>query len=153
MNEATPAQPVAWIPDMEHVANEWADMAINGLQHLRNIAEGISTVPEAIANMERCLKHCQDVRDASVQGKPPASQSQWFDPLQPEQPKPAVAQPVADKWLIQRSLDEARVLLARSINWIDPTHFNRFNDARDCLDDIIKFLDSPNAASQGKAQS
>lgn len=35
-----------------HQANEWADAATNGLQWLRNIRDGISTVDEAIIEME-----------------------------------------------------------------------------------------------------
>lgn len=57
----TPTQP----PDWGHVANEWADMALNGLQHLRNLREGIVTIEAALANMEECLKHCRTVNDAA----------------------------------------------------------------------------------------
>lgn len=44
-----------------HVANEWADMAVNGLQHLRNIKAGIETADDALTNSEACLVHCQEV--------------------------------------------------------------------------------------------
>lgn len=49
---------------MRHVANEWADMASNGLQWIRNIAEGISTPVEALENMTTNLAHCREVNDA-----------------------------------------------------------------------------------------
>ncbi len=45
----------------QHEANEWADMATNGIQWLRNIREGINTVDEALAGMEEQLRHCQAV--------------------------------------------------------------------------------------------
>lgn len=46
---------------MRHSANEWADMAINGIQWLRNTRDGISTMDEALASLAKDLKHCQDV--------------------------------------------------------------------------------------------
>lgn len=36
----------------EHIANEWADMATNGVQWLRNVRDGISTPGEALKEME-----------------------------------------------------------------------------------------------------
>lgn len=49
----------------KHAANEWADMAINGLQHARNLAGGmnISSPAEIRDNMEACLEHCRKVND------------------------------------------------------------------------------------------
>lgn len=38
-------------PGDSHIANEWADMATNGVQWLRNIRDGISTPEEALAEM------------------------------------------------------------------------------------------------------
>lgn len=49
---------------LRHSANEWADMATNGLQWLRNIVDGISDPKEALDNMESNLKHCRAVNDA-----------------------------------------------------------------------------------------
>lgn len=51
----------------KHVANEWADMAINGLQHARNVADGMtmSTPTEIQANLEACYVHCREVQDAA----------------------------------------------------------------------------------------
>lgn len=49
---------------MRHIANEWADMACNGIQWLHNIKEGISTADEALANMAENLRHCQEVNEA-----------------------------------------------------------------------------------------
>lgn len=51
----------------KHVANEWADMAINGLQHARNVADGMtmSTSAEIRENMEACAKHCMEVQNAA----------------------------------------------------------------------------------------
>lgn len=42
-------------PNWRFMANEWADVATNGLQHLRNLAEGIGTVAAALSNMEECV--------------------------------------------------------------------------------------------------
>lgn len=38
--------------DAAHIANEWADMATNGVQWLRNIRDGISTADDALTEME-----------------------------------------------------------------------------------------------------
>jgi hypothetical protein len=38
-----------------HIANEWADMATNGIQWLRNIQDGISVPEEALKEMESNL--------------------------------------------------------------------------------------------------
>lgn len=76
---------------MRHIANEWADMATNGLQWLRNIKDGISTSADALENMEACMAHCRQVNDApglygvgtapqaaaSVAGMVPAAQNDW----------------------------------------------------------------------------
>lgn len=44
-----------------HASNEWADSATSGLQWLRNIRDGISTVEAAINNTEGSIKHCMEV--------------------------------------------------------------------------------------------
>lgn len=49
---------------LRHAANEWADMATNGLQWVRNINDGISTPAVALENLAQCLAHCQKVNDA-----------------------------------------------------------------------------------------
>jgi hypothetical protein len=50
----------------QHAANEWADMATNGIQWVRNISLGISTPEEALKNLEACLAHCREVNDGPV---------------------------------------------------------------------------------------
>ncbi len=61
--QAEPMQ--SWqLERMRHIANEWADMATNGLQWLRNIVDGTSEPAEALSNMRRCLEHCRAVNDA-----------------------------------------------------------------------------------------
>lgn len=47
-----------------HVANEWADMACNGLQWLRNIRDGLSTVDDALAEMEANVKRIRALTEA-----------------------------------------------------------------------------------------
>lgn len=42
-----------------HRANEWADAAVNGLQWLRNIRDGVSGVDEAILEMESNVTRCR----------------------------------------------------------------------------------------------
>lgn len=49
------ARLIASAPELAHRANEWADMACNGIQWLRNIRDGISTPTEALAEMEANL--------------------------------------------------------------------------------------------------
>lgn len=44
-----------------HSANEWADMATSGIQWLRNVRDGMSSVEAALENMDECLAHCQEV--------------------------------------------------------------------------------------------
>lgn len=41
--------------DWRFLANEWADVATNGLQWLRNIVENVSQPAQALANMETCV--------------------------------------------------------------------------------------------------
>lgn len=52
----------------KHAANEWADTAYNGLQHLRNIEDVLAAgravdVKAARENMEACCKHARGVAD------------------------------------------------------------------------------------------
>jgi hypothetical protein len=58
-----PAEPSA-LEVLRHTANEWADMASNGLQWLRNIRDGVSTVEDALSSMLRDYAHCREVNDA-----------------------------------------------------------------------------------------
>ena len=58
------AQQKQWVPDVAHAANEWADMAANGIQWVRNIAEGISTPEKALANLLENFAHCMEVSSA-----------------------------------------------------------------------------------------
>jgi hypothetical protein len=45
-----------------HAGNEWADMATNGMQWVRNIQDGISTPEEAQKGLESDLAHCRAVQ-------------------------------------------------------------------------------------------
>lgn len=55
----------AWgLERMRHIANEWADMAANGLQWLRNVRDGVSDPKAAVENMEKNAEHCRQVTDA-----------------------------------------------------------------------------------------
>jgi hypothetical protein len=58
------AQEGSAVEAWKHAANEWADTATNGLQWLRNIAEGVSDVKAAIENMEACVRHAQSISSA-----------------------------------------------------------------------------------------
>ena len=42
--------------DWRFLANEWADVATNGLQWLRNIKENVSQPSQALENMEACVE-------------------------------------------------------------------------------------------------
>ncbi|NMU88367.1 hypothetical protein HGQ98_00490 [Achromobacter ruhlandii] len=46
---------------LEHVANEWADMACNAISWVRNIKDGISTPEKALENLMVNVKHCREV--------------------------------------------------------------------------------------------
>lgn len=45
-----------------HLCNEWADAATNGLQWLKNVRDGASTIDEAIASMISNIEYCRAVR-------------------------------------------------------------------------------------------
>jgi len=59
------AKEKAMLADYEHRANEWADAAINGLQWLRNVRDGIANVSEAIEKMENDITHCRKEGEAN----------------------------------------------------------------------------------------
>ena len=70
---------------LRHSANEWADMAVNGLQWVRNIAQGISTAQDALTNLESNLAHCREVNDGpDVQAFVRAAQPK-LEPISDEQ--------------------------------------------------------------------
>ncbi|QKE37316.1 hypothetical protein [Ferrovum myxofaciens] len=48
-----------------HSSNEWADLASNGLQWIKNISDGVSTPADAIKNMEEGFRHCRE-NDKSI---------------------------------------------------------------------------------------
>jgi hypothetical protein len=50
-----------------HVGNEWADMACNGVQWLRNIRDGISSADSALVEMEWNLSR---IRNLTTGAKP-----------------------------------------------------------------------------------
>lgn len=98
------------IEALRHSANEWADMAANGLQWIRNIADGISDPKEALENMESNLAHCRAVNDAPevqaiVRATPsaapaleaPAAPAGWK--LVPEKPTDAMLGAAQKAWL------------------------------------------------------
>jgi hypothetical protein len=43
--------------EWRHIANEWADVSYAGLQWLKNIQEGISSVEEALENYQKCCDY------------------------------------------------------------------------------------------------
>jgi len=52
--------------DWSHIANEWADAATNGVQWLRNIRDGASTVTDALACMESNVARIQQMKPQQV---------------------------------------------------------------------------------------
>ena len=54
----------------KHVANEWADMATNGIQYMRNVKEGITTFDEALAGLAGDLEHCCEVSKGTREAQP-----------------------------------------------------------------------------------
>ncbi|OAE72572.1 hypothetical protein A7J71_11170 [Achromobacter insolitus] len=50
---------------LEHVANEWADMATSAIQWMRNIKDGISTPDAALESLMSNLTHCREVQSCA----------------------------------------------------------------------------------------
>jgi hypothetical protein len=67
-NRAMENSPIIYnrILGWRHIANEWADMAINGIQAIRNVRDGIQTVDEVHASLISDLKYCREVNDAQI---------------------------------------------------------------------------------------
>lgn len=57
-------QPVG--EDWQRIANEWADATANGVQWLRNIRDGASTVADALACMESNVERIQQIKPQPV---------------------------------------------------------------------------------------
>lgn len=64
MTVPTATAEAADVEALRHSANEWADMATNGLQWIRNIVDGASDAKTALDNMVKNLEHCRAVNDA-----------------------------------------------------------------------------------------
>jgi hypothetical protein len=60
------AAPGEW----EHASNEWADVATNGLQWLKDVANGTSKLPDAIAAMQRDIKAVRAALPRPADGAP-----------------------------------------------------------------------------------
>lgn len=61
-SEPSTSQAESWVPDMEHVANEWADGLCDARVGLSNIRDGIETVDALINRVDDSIKHCREVR-------------------------------------------------------------------------------------------
>lgn len=70
--DPAPAMPNG-VEARRHAANEWADMATNGVQWLRNIRAGISTADEALAEMESNLLRVRALNDEAQHMQPRAA--------------------------------------------------------------------------------
>ncbi|WP_186269985.1 hypothetical protein [Burkholderia gladioli] len=46
-------------PDWSHIANEWADVASNGIQAVMNVRDGIDSADEAIARLKADIERCR----------------------------------------------------------------------------------------------
>ncbi|MBU9643737.1 hypothetical protein KTF36_17955 [Burkholderia gladioli] len=46
-------------PDWRHIANEWADVATNGIQAVKNVRDGVDTAEEAIARLVADIERCR----------------------------------------------------------------------------------------------
>lgn len=67
--------PARW-EAMRHEANEWADMAINGLQWVRNIQDGTSTADKALENLSSNLAHCRATQARAALASAPVANAQ-----------------------------------------------------------------------------
>nr|WP_244125155.1 helix-turn-helix transcriptional regulator [Burkholderia gladioli] len=48
-------------PDWRHIANEWADVATNGIQAVKNVRDGVDTAEEAIARLKADIERCREL--------------------------------------------------------------------------------------------
>lgn len=82
---------LAWLDEAgplrayQFAANEWADIATNGTQYLRNVRDGICTPDEAIANMCRDVAYCQGVSARARKVCDAAAKLQAATPARDEQ--------------------------------------------------------------------
>lgn len=105
VSEAEFRQPITRTPQpdwdaLRHSANEWADMASNGLMWLRNIVDGISDPKKALACMEANLKHCREVDSA------PAVQNACSAAIQLAKGASPAQTPVPHGWWVVQSTPE-----------------------------------------------
>lgn len=63
---------------LEHMANEWADMACNAIVWVRNIKDGIATPDEALENLTVNVKHCRDTQAHVALASAPATCDHQF---------------------------------------------------------------------------
>ena len=103
--------PTTWRPDMAHLANEWADCAMNGLQGLKNIRDGISTTDEVIEIIVSNLAHCKDV-SAAVRATPQTDVQQVAVPMTQAEiiavaQKSVAAEPGRDGYILPVSFAKA----------------------------------------------
>jgi hypothetical protein len=114
----------------QHVANEWADMATNAMQGVRNIIDGIAKPEEVIANLNFCYSHCAEVQSRAKPGSPTAARS------------PAtVAQPVGERWIIAREtvisdVPDSRPILGYTVFADSFTSFDTFEEASAALGEL-----------------
>ncbi|NMU89048.1 hypothetical protein HGQ98_04020 [Achromobacter ruhlandii] len=79
--EAVNADFLASWEAQRHAGNEWADMATNGIQWMRNVRDGISTPEKALECLASDLAHCRATQ-ARAGITPPAAPQASAEPQQ-----------------------------------------------------------------------
>ncbi len=62
--------------DWQHIANEWADCATNGVQCLRNVRDGIQTPEECITYLLAEFKHIRSMQHPTAPAAPTAGEGE-----------------------------------------------------------------------------
>ena len=119
--------------DWPHIANEYADATCNGIQWLRNIRDGISTVDDALADMGANYARIQNLQiDASPKGDHPAG-----TPTMPD------GQFYDGCWeRLPRDMQQHGRMLTQSGRTADSTELKRALEAG-----VLALMDSPKGGS------
>ncbi|WP_244125347.1 hypothetical protein [Burkholderia gladioli] len=71
-------------PDWRHIANEWADVATNGIQAVKNVRDGVDTADEAIARLKVDIERCRELPSqtaAPADAREPFPYQKTFDAI------------------------------------------------------------------------
>lgn len=125
-----------------HTVNEWADMAVNGMQWVRNIKDGISTPEEALAGLQSDLVHCQAVQVNSDAALPGPGTTDLATPESPAIPSQEVDERAA--WAADMIAAGAKHLGGECWEWdVDDFEFRLWQTARRHLPQTAPVASAP----------